>query len=183
MSIRCELPAGADLEAAARAFDETINLDALLGEGEGEGRAPIAFGRLYAYATEAEGIGDPELAEALAGDPGLRAALRRLVEKTAILRLPWVAAASAGTIMSRDGEGCRIRFQRSRAEPRQTYVIIELDGAADARHRTLFACDPENRCAKFPLPEAREGVVQMLVDEDSELLRALLDIKTEIFIR
>ena len=113
----------------------------------------------------------------------MRADLRRLLEKPAILRLPRVAAASAGVIMSRDGEGCRIRFQRSRAEPRQTYVIIELDHDQGTPRTTLFTCDSENRCRKFPVPEAREGVVQMLLDEDSELLRALLDIKTEIFIR
>ena len=85
--------------------------------------------------------------------------------------------------MSRDGAGCRIRFQRSRAEPGQTYVIIELDEGQGARRTTLFVCDAEDRCLKYRLPEAREGVVQMLLDEDSELLRALLDIKTEIFIR
>ncbi len=128
MSIRCEIPEGADLEAAARAFDEASNFDRLM---RGTSEPPrIAFGRLYVYATEAEGVEDPELAEALESDPALRADLRRLVEKTAILRLPRVAAASAGTIMSRDGDGCCIRFQRSRAEPRQSYVIIELDGEA-----------------------------------------------------
>jgi len=94
-----------------------------------------------------------------------------------------VAAASTGAIMSRDGEGCRIRFQRSRAEPRQRYVILELDGVEGAPRTTLFACDSENRCLKFPFPDAREGVVQMLLDEESALRRALLDIKTEIFIR
>ncbi len=181
MSIRCEIPEGADLEAAARAFDEASNFDRLM---RGTSEPPrIAFGRLYVYATEAEGVEDPELAEALESDPALRADLRRLVEKTAILRLPRVAAASAGTIMSRDGDGCRIRFQRSRAEPRQSYVIIELDDVQGAKTTSLFACDAENRCRKFPLPEARDGVIQMLLEEDSELLRALLDIKTEIFIR
>ena len=181
MSIRYDVPEGAELEAAARAFDEASHLDTLLRGPAGPPR--IAFGRLYAYATDVEGAADPELTEALDRDPGLRAGLRRLVEKTAILRLPRVAAASAGAILNRDGEGCRIRFQRSRAEPRQTYVIIELEDGQGTPRTTLITCDSEDRCLKFPLPEAREGVVQMLLDEDSELLRALLDIKTEIFIR
>ena len=58
MSIRHNIPEGADLDAAAQAFDEASNLDMLiLGIAGGPS---IAFGRLYAYATEAEAREDLE---------------------------------------------------------------------------------------------------------------------------
>ncbi len=94
-----------------------------------------------------------------------------------------VLRAAAHVLLSRDApEGGNV-VAIGAAEPRQTYVIIELDDDPGTPRTTLFTCDAENRCLKSPLPEARDGVVQMLLDEDSELLRALLDIKTEIFIR
>ena len=119
--------------------------------------------------------------KAPARDPGERAP--GILERTALHRLPRVAAASPGTITSRDGAGCRIRLQESRAEPDQTYVIIEVADAAGLSPAHMFIVDAGGQCRKFALPEARNGVIQFLVERQSDLLAGLLDIKTEVFLK
>jgi len=142
----------------------------------------IGIERLYAYAVEPD-VQDPELDGALQTDETLREDFQRLLHRTAMLRVPRVAAASPGTIMSRDGDGCQIRFQESRAEPNQTYVIIELTDKIAKAPARLFVVDSKNRCQKFSLPPARNGIIQFLVEQNSDLLVGLLDIKTEVFLR
>jgi hypothetical protein len=116
-------------------------------------------------------------------DPALRADLHRLLEKTAVSYLPQVAAASSGTIKVREGQGCLIRFEASRAEPSQTFVVIELTNPETPVPGHLFVCDAENHCLKYPLPPASDGAIQILLEQGSDLLDRLLDIDTEVFLR
>lgn len=183
MGVRLHLPDGDRLRLAERLFDAVSTFDWLTRSSEPPGRRKIAPSRLYAYATDARAEVDVELERALDEDAEARAAFRRLLEKTAHGRMPRVAAASSGPILSRDGQGCRIRFERSRAEPNQTYVIIELTDKRAPPPATLFVWDREDRCRRYPLPLAQEGVIQMLVEQESDLLQGLLDIKSEVFLR
>ncbi len=62
-------------------------------------------------------------------------------------------------------------------------MIIELaDGDAPAPTR-LFIVDAEDRCNAFPLPPSRGGVIQLLEDGGSALVRGLRDVQTEVFLR
>jgi len=142
----------------------------------------ISFGRLYAYAVEPDVL-DPELDGALQADETLREDFQRLLERTAMIRVPRVAAASPGTIMSRVGDGCQIRFQASRAEPNQTYVIIDLTDKEARAPTNMFVVNSRSECMKFSLPPARNGIIQFLVEQGSDLLVGLLDIKNEVFLR
>jgi hypothetical protein len=47
----------------------------------------------------------------------------------------------------------------------------------------MFIVDAAGKCRKFSLPEARNGVIQFLVERDSALLAGLRDIKTEVFLK
>lgn len=118
----------------------------------------------------------------LEGDAGLRRDFRRLLGKTALAYMPRVAAASSGEIRQRSGDNCRIRFEPSRAEPDQVYVIIEFTLGEGGLPVSLFVCDSDNRCDKFPLPRGRDGVIQLLLERDSDLLAKLRDINTEIYL-
>lgn len=185
MSTRYDSPTGDSRALAAGLFVATRQVQALRATRDDRARARrFGMDRLYAYAIEA-GAADAELERELHTDPDLGEAFRRVLDRTAVHRLPRVAAASASAITSRDGAGCRIRFQDSRAEPDQTYVIIEVDdaGAEAAPPAHMFIVDESGACRKFALPEARNGVIQFLVERDSELLAGLLDIKTEVFLR
>jgi hypothetical protein len=187
MTTRYPTPRGDKRALASGLFVANRQVDALTATREDAGRAPaIGLDRLYAYAVE-PGLEDAELERALAERPDIAAAFQRILDRTARHRLPRVAAASPGTISSRDGTGCHIRFQDSRAEPDQTYVIIEVEGGngdGDATApRQMFIVDAAGTCRKYPLPEARNGVIQFLVERGSPLLEGLLDIKTEVFLK
>lgn len=183
MTKRHQLPDDEHRDLSQRLFDVLTHLDNLTRtSGEQARSSRIAIGRLYAYATGSADTEDPELERALEGDSELRADLHRLLEKTAVGYLPRVAAASSGPIEVREGRGCRIRFEVSRAEPSQTFVMIELTDRETPVPGHLFVCDAENRCLKCPLPPARDGEIQILLEQGSALLDRLLDIDTEVFL-
>mgnify|MGYP001387565028 CR=1 FL=1 len=166
---------------AARLFD--------VFESEGELRRPlepsesgaIAFNRLYAYASGARDE-DPEVEAALARDGGLRKDFQRLLERVAPYYMPQVAAASTGPISERVGAGCRIRLEPSKAEAGQIYVIVELADKT-AQPVTLFVVDDQGQTQRLALPAARDGVIQILAAEGSELVSALGHIKSEVYLR
>ncbi len=183
MSTRYEMPKGDMRALATGLFVATRQVEALLGNRDDPARGrPIGLDRLYAYAVD-PGREDAELVNELRINSNLGEAFQRILDRTALLRLPRVAAASPGAITSRDGTGCRIRFQESRAEPDQTYVIIEISDTDAPLPSHMFVVDQGGQCSKFALPAARGGVIQFLVERDSALLSGLLDIKTEVFLK
>jgi hypothetical protein len=184
MTKRQQLPDDEQRDLTQRLFDVLTTLNDL--SRASEEPAPSGrnvMGRLYAYATQSDLPEDPDLEEMLQQNSDLRADFHRLLEKTALSHLPQVAAASSGPIDVREGRGCRIRFEASRAEPSQTFVMIELSDPEMPVPGHLFVCDAENRCLKCPLPPARDGAIQILLGRDSALLDQLLDLDTEVFLR
>ena len=184
MRLTFDTPPVDRVAAAGRAFTAIGEWEALMGnDDDSTPPGAIAFSRLFGYADDPDPARDPELEQALARDPGLRADFRRLLERSARHRIPRLAAAAGSEITRRDGDGCRIRLEASLAEPDQTYVIIELaDEDAPAPGR-LFIVDAEDRCSAFPLPPSRGGVIQLLEDGGSDLVQGLRDVQTEVFLR
>ena len=182
MTMRYKLPPVEALGLTRQLFEAICNLQGLKPGAEDSRARKIAFSRLYAYATGVDGEADPELERLLGEDLATRRDFRRLLQKTAKWHMPQVAAASTGTISQRGGVNCRIRFETSRAEPDQTYVIIETADSDLPAPVALFVCDADDRCDKFPLPSARDGVIQLLLARDSDLLAKLRDINTEIYL-
>lgn len=179
-----EIPTGERLERARRRFDAALRvaeLTAAAEAGGAGGRMPIS--RLHARAAGLDARPDPELDRALAAQPRLRAVYRRMLERAAVYYLPRQAAASTGRDAPRSGENCVIRFQRSRAEPTQYYVIVELVGTPETAPKALVVCDADNRCWEVPLPPARDGLAQLILDEQSDLLQRLFDPESEVFLR
>lgn len=149
--------------------------------------ASLPFSRLFHYATAGA---DPELEAALRTNARMRADLHHLIAKTARHHQPAVAA--AGTLMTdatetgaaeRQGSGWRLWIRPSRAEPSQFYVIIEVDDRRRAMPSVLFLFNPIRGCRRFDLPRPQDGIVQVLVERQSDLLHQLRDTKTEVFLR
>ncbi|MFP6743045.1 MAG: hypothetical protein VCD33_15700 [Alphaproteobacteria bacterium] len=181
MTRRYEVPEGECKAFAETVFDAVSTLHDLTHGGDVE-VAPtrISFSQLFAYASDPYAQADVTIEQAIARDPATRADFDRLVEKTSVFIR--AAAAASDTTFSRTGEGYRMRFERSRAESTQTYVIIEPTEAGNEPPRALFVRYPDGRRCKHALPQSHGGIVQLLEDAGSELLLGLLDIKNEVYL-
>ncbi len=170
---------------AEQAFDALGTLDELATASHAEenrGRR-VGFGDIYAYVNEPGRAMSGPLRAALEADARLRDDLMRLLAKTAGYHGPRSAAAGTKALESRQGQGFAIRLRQSRAEPSQVYVVIELlDPGAEAPKALFIARHPEG-LLKQALPEVRGGTVQLLAEAGSDLIRALRDPGSEVFLR
>ncbi len=166
------------LKTTKQKFSELSQADEILTSSESHNA--VSPSQLFAYANGAK---NEYVEKALSEDLNLRCIHRDLVKRGAVYYVPEVRAASSDLIVSREGRGCRIRMEPSRAEPDQVYVIIELSGDEKTLPTMLVVCDVESNCSRFPLPKVRDGVVQIIADRDADLVRLLSNPKTEAFIR
>lgn len=173
-------PHGLALERLRERFSETQETEALLRPAAPAGR--VSASRLYAAAmTDSE---DPAVQGVLSESRNARAFHRRGVAASALYSLPQARAASSGAALARHGEGCKIRTERSRAEPDQFYVLVEIEKRErQAAPTSLVVCDSEDRVRRFPLPIVREGIAQMIAEADSDLLRLIGDPTTKVYLR
>jgi hypothetical protein len=169
---------GAGARTMAQAlFQATFQAESVL--------ADLSVERGVAPSDLAAVIDDPghpradEVDEELRKSHKLRADFDHLLRRMARYSLPRLAAASSGAAITRTAEGCRITLRPSRADPTQIYVIIEADGPA----QTLFVRSDQGSHVRHPLPSAQDGVVQLLAEEGSDLVAALRDVESEVFLR
>lgn len=167
------------------AFDALSTLDAMAATERARaiGERRVGFADIYAYVNEPECPMNARLAQALEADARLRNDLLRLLSKTAGYRCPRSAAAGTRALESRHGQGFTIRLRPSRAEPSQVYVVIELLDRAAETPKALFVAEHQEGLLKHALPEARGGTVQLLAETESDLIRALQDPRSEVFLR
>ncbi|MCP5366838.1 MAG: hypothetical protein H6907_03265 [Hyphomicrobiales bacterium] len=169
---------------AAAAFEALETLDALAAapaEPANDGR--VRFADLRAVATDPDRPLGAGLARALAADRRLGADFERLVARRAAGHIRAAAAADTGRLSVREGNGFRITLKPSRADGAQVYVIIDLGPRTGEAPRSLFVCGGEPVYQKHGLPAANDGVVQILADAGSDLVRGLADRRTEVFLR
>jgi len=148
---------------------------------DGWGRT-FGFRDIYAFATGLEAPTNA-LREALLRDRRLRSDLDYLLDKVSLYRFPKVAAASSGAVEGRTGENYRIRLKVSRAAPEQTYVIIEFDDPTVKVPAALFFRKPDGEYGVHPLPEPKDGAIQILADSGSGLVTAISNVDTEVYLR
>jgi hypothetical protein len=143
----------------------------------------MAISRLYTVVANPGAALPADVAAAMLRQPRLRAVYRELLARAATFHIPESMAASTDDLAIRAGDGCRIRFEASRAEPDQIYVIVELDDPSGPPPSGLVFCDVENFCASLELTGWRNGVVQLIVERDSDILRLARDPKSMAFLR
>ena len=158
-------------------------LDTLSRQAEELVSATVSFHDIYRYATDPDAIASPALAWALATNDRVRDDLHRLLRRTAPLQQFSRAAASTGTITTRQGAGFEMILRESRADRDQIYLIIRLGDLSHPVPATLFVLEDGAGCRKVPLPMAADGVIQMLLDVTSDLALSLRDPKTDVFLR
>lgn len=118
-----------------------------------------------------------------ASSPSLRRAYGQMVARAARAALPFARAASSGAA-ARRGDGCQIRIEQSRAEPDQYFVLVELAKEMPANSAaSLVVCDRDDRCRRFPLPAARDGVAQIIAEAGSDLMRMISDPAAKVYLR
>lgn len=168
-------------EAVFVALDSLDRMAAAQGPKDALPRA--GFDDIYRFANDPTMTMDDALARSLSADARLRADLRHLVERAAKGGGLLAAAASSGTITTRHGTSFRMTLRQSRADGNQIYVLIHLAGKGTMAPRTLFVIDDDSTCRKVPLPSPLDGTVQLLLEADSEIVAALRDPTTEVFIQ
>ena len=169
-----------ELDQVRRALDAAERTDRLMAASGNP--SDVGFSELYAYATQADRAPRRELLVALDADACLRRKFEALLRETSMYHLPRVAAAAASDISRREAEGCRISLRSSRAEESQVFVIIELSDPA-ARPGSLFVCGKDRGVRRVDLSEPRDGRIQLLLENDSDIVQGLRDIETEVFLR
>ncbi len=143
----------------------------------------VGIGELYRHVRDPEASVTPGLLKALENDVQLRANFARLAAKNALCRFPAAAAASSGVVASRECAGFQITMRKSRAEPSQVYIIIDLATRDDAPPTHLFVLGEEIRYCKHSLPLPLDGTIQVLAEDGSDIVRALADHHSEVFLR
>jgi hypothetical protein len=143
----------------------------------------VGFDDLYRFANDPTMTMGEALRRTLSTDARLRADLRHLVQHAAKGGTLLAAAASSGTITTRHGTSFRMTLRQSRADSNQIYVLIHLAGKGTMAPRVLFVIDDDSACRKVPLPTPLDGTVQLLLDADSEIVAALRDPTTEVFVQ
>ena len=176
-----EPPRGTNLDRARQIFSEITDTADLLSAFERQDHPKrLAASSLYAAAKNGT-----EIPATVAGIRAARVVYHRVVADTAQYTAPEARAAASSTqTLERHGEDCRIHVERSRAEPTQFYVVIELLGKSHKADppTSLLVCDSQDRCQRFPLPPVRDGISQVITDVDSELMRLISDPTTRVYL-
>jgi hypothetical protein len=143
----------------------------------------VAASRLYAAACGGERT--TEIEATLASSRAARGVYRRAIADGAYFSLSEARAASSRHTAARHGEGCRIRIERSRAEPDQFYVVVELANETPqaAAPTSLIVCDSDDHCQRFALPPVRDGIAQIIAEAGSDLMRLIGDPTTRVYLR
>jgi hypothetical protein len=142
---------------------------------------------LYAYAAGRADADCRRRVERAARVSGrVSADLARLLARTALDHAPRAAAASAGALDERRGERFVLLVRRSAARPEHAYVVLRLDDPvawAGSPPAALIVRAGDGALHRRELPAASEGTVQFLEPADGELVAALGDPASEIYLR
>lgn len=165
--------AALDADAQAR--------DLLLPEAGAQKR--IAFSVLYRYATDPAYQLSPAENALLAGDAAAQADLARLIADGAIAYMPQQAAAASEGPVRRETDAAVVTLTPSRADVGQNYLGIELRDPERKPPVQMFVTRTNAIWHCIELPEFVNGRAQLLVEADSDIVRALCDMESEVYLR
>jgi len=165
------------MEDAQRRFARLYNVRDMLSRREG---GAVCAGRLYAHVLGGE---DGRVESLLKSDLAVRRTYRTLLQKSALVHMKQAVAASSQAYPERHAQGWRLRLQVSRAQSDQLYLILEMNDQRGKVAQTLHMFGPDDTIVRLALPAARNGVIQTIIDKESDVARLLAEPKTEIFLR
>ncbi|MEG3619699.1 hypothetical protein V5T82_14635 [Magnetovibrio sp. PR-2] len=168
-----------DKEVAQAEFRALSQAQGLM---DAEGGA-VSPSRLWAYAQSQLSDGFEDVLHALDQNPDMRKAYGAMIRSAAMYSFPEaMAAAEADTLPERAGQGCKLSLKPSRAEQTQLYLIIELADTSK-KPKALVVSDKKDRTALLTLPQARDGIIQVIVEKNSDIVRLLKDPKSEAYLK
>jgi len=142
---------------------------------------------LYAYAAgQADADCQQRIERAARVSGRVSADLARLLARTALDVAPRAAAASTDALDERRGDRFVLLIRGSAARPEHAYVVLRLDDPdawADSPPVALIVRAGDGAVHRRELPAASEGTIQFLEPADSNLIVALGDPASEIYLR
>lgn len=173
---------GPDGEALVEAAYLALETAADFGRIEPAAGAMPSPSALWAHVTGAAPIDRAELAAALLAFPALRETLAGMMGRAALATGDRVAAAATGDrVAERRGDGFGLRLLPARGAADQTWIMITLDRPEQAP--TLLTVLPgDGPPVTVGLEAPADGVVQLLADNGSDLVRALADPAARLFL-
>ena len=173
------MPAPKDKEAAQSEFRALSQADELMA-AQGGG---VSASRLWAYAQGQLTDDVRDVEQALDQNPAMRKTYMDMIRSAALFSFPEAMAASeADTLPERTDQGCKLSLKPSRAEESQLYLIVELADTSKTP-RALIVSDQEDRTSLLTLPDARNGIIQVIVEKNSDIVRLLRDPKSEAYLK
>ena len=178
---RFKMPVGKDLELLKDNFISISAAKSLVQDGAATKPGDvIPISQLYSYAKGEISYPDSKIETALASTPGLRSTYRRMVTASAHYTFKRAVAASEGGPAARKTPGAEITFSDSSAHTDRIYIIIKLTPPVTEPPGTMVVFDNQNRPTRINLPKPQEGIIQLLVSKDSDILLALENTDTSI---
>lgn len=169
------------VEAAFVALQTSAALSAQVNRNDGAATLPSPSA-LWGHVTGAAPMPRADLAAALLACPELRETLAGMMARVSLAAGPRIAAAATGgRVSERGGEGFRLRLLPARGAPDQTWIMIALDRPDPAPTR-LTVLPPAGLPEAVALDAPVDGNVQLLAETGSDLVRALADPASRVFL-
>ena len=144
---------------------------------------PLRFDELYAAAEDPVAALSEALSARLAADEGACATFEAILWDRSVCWFPAAAAASSGGLDMREEEGFRIWIRPSSAGRDQVYVLIRAAEGQSPQPAALVALPRDGPPARADLPEAIDGVYQLIESAESTLVRAIRDSASKLALR
>jgi hypothetical protein len=174
------------LEPYRRAYIENLFIalemtDFLMEPSEENFEKPVLMAELYNYATQPDFSNSERVSRALENDSRLRSDFQSILSRISLVTMPHLVAASTEGTKERHAKGCNIRIAPDPARPDETYVIIEFSQQPKVNPGVLFVGREGEAHVRHSLPRVHNGIIQLLMKSDSELVVALQDIDSEVW--
>lgn len=185
MSLRWSMIQEAERTEMSRRFAVDLAADELAaGKAPATTEArPLRFDELYAAAVDPIGAFGETFSSRLAADEVSRATFEALLQDFAVCWFPTAAAASDGGLDMREEEGFRIWIRPSSAGGDQVYVLIRDEQGRSSMPVALVALPADGPPERVALPEAIDGVYQLIERANSGLVRAIRDPASKLALR
>ena len=183
MSRRWKAIPEAERAALRCRFALTLAADGLAAPDPPPGTRPPRFDELYAAALDPASALDAPLSGALAADVDSRAAFAAVLRDYAVCWFPPAVAAAGGGLDMREADGFRVWIRPSSADASQVYVLVRAAEGRAGKPTALVALPPDGPPASVALPEDIDGVYQVIVREESALVRAIRDPASKLALR
>ena len=185
MSLRWSMIPEAERAAMCRRFAVDLAADELAaGEAPALAEArPLRFDELYVAAVDPIAALGEMFSSRLAADEDSRATFEALLRDSAVCWFPAAAAASDGGLDVREEEGFRIWIRPSSAGGDQVYVLIRAAQGRSKMPVALVALPPDGPPERAALPEAIDGVYQLIERANSGLVRAIRNPASKLALR